>query len=131
VDSDGRILAWLRVFERKELRDGLKFDIRRLTEAEPFLSASGRPLVLVARFSEGLRYVMWKPGLADFIPYWPTHDEQMEYDEYWDAVIPADELQPLGWILPREIARGIGVRGRKRPAKQKGPQWRNIIEVEP
>lgn len=131
VDPHGRILAWLRIFRRKELKDGLKFDIRRLTQAAPFLSASGRPLVLVARFSEGLRYAMWKPGLADFILYRHTCDEQTEYAEFWDAIIPADELRPLGWVLPLEIARGIGGRGRKRPVKRKGVQWRNIIEVEP
>ena len=131
VDPYGRILAWVRIFQRKELKDGLKFDIRGLTQAAPFLSASGRPLVLVARFSEGLRYVMWKPGLADFFPYRPSCDEQTPYDEYWEADIPADELQPLGWVLPREIARGIRGRSRKRPVKRKGVQWRNIIEVEP
>jgi hypothetical protein len=76
VDPYGRILAWVRIFQRKELKDGLEFDIRWLTEAAPFLSASGRPLVLVARFSEGLRYAIWKPGLADFFPYIPRCDEQ-------------------------------------------------------
>jgi hypothetical protein len=126
VDAHGRILAWLRIFQRKELKDGLKFDIRRLTEVMPFLSASGRPLVLVVRSSKGLWYVMWKPKLTDFVPHRPSCDEQTLYDEYWDAVVPTRALKPLGQGLPAEIRANLNV-GPRMQKRTRGRIWRGVL----
>jgi hypothetical protein len=124
VDPDGRLLAWLRIFSRKHLTNGLKFDVRRLMEVTPFVSASGRPLVIIVQVSGRLTYVVWKPGVAEFYSYVPTRDNgQIEYDVYWDAVIPGTKMKPMGHSLPRELTGRTGSR-----QATKYPRWRGVLE---
>ena len=124
VDPDGRLIAWLRVFSRKHLTNGLRLDARRLIEVTPFVSASGRPLVIVVQVSGRLSYVVWKPRVADFYPYVPTPDAgQTEYDFDWDAVIPVDNLKPMSHGLPQGL---IGRTGSRQAAKH--PRWRGVLE---
>ena len=151
IDSDERILAWLRVVRRKNPKADLVVDVRTLTEAMPFVWASGKPLIFVASFPDGFRYVVWKPGMADFHRFRPDPEKgQTLYDTYCDAVIPAAELKSLGRRLPEALVESLGVRKTAAPAeagktpktpvsvvpgvhtqrrrKQKPPQWRNILQ---
>jgi hypothetical protein len=64
----------------------LAVDIRELKEVMPFVWASGKPLIFVAAFQYGVRYAIWKPGMADFRPYYPDPEkERTPYDVYWDV----------------------------------------------
>jgi hypothetical protein len=144
-------LAWLQVFRRSDPKADLVIDIRTLTQVIPFVWASGKPLILVAAFPDGLRYVIWQAGMADFRRYRADPEKgQTLYDTYWDAVIPAAELIPLGRRLPEPLVEGLSVRKIPAPAKagkapkmpvsvlpgvqtqrrrkQKPPQWRNILQ---
>jgi hypothetical protein len=151
VDPDARILAWLRVFRRSDPKADLVIDIRNLAEGMPFVWASGKPLILVVACPDGLRYAIWQPGMSDFHRYRPDPKKgQTLYDIYWDAVIPAAELKPLGRTLPEVLAESLSVRtipvaagagktpkkpssavpvGRaRRKATQKSCRWPNIIQ---
>jgi hypothetical protein len=150
IDSDERILAWLRVVRRKNPNADLVVDVRTLTEVIPFVWASRKPLVFVVDFPGGLRYAIWKPGMADFCRYRPDPEKgQTLYDTYWDAVIPAAELKPLGLTFPEALTESP--KGRKirvqagtgetpmkpavpvvrapRKATEKSSRWPNIIQV--
>jgi len=125
MDPDGRLIAWLRVFSRKHLTHGLRFDLRRLIEVTSFVSASGRPLVIVVDVSGRLTYVVWKPGVADFYSCVPNPDAgQTGRDVYWHAVILGDKLKPMRRGLPQELT------GRKsKPRATKYSRWPNMFEL--
>lgn len=146
VDPHKQVLAWLCISPGDPKAEPT-VDIRNLTGAMPFVWASGKPLILVASSPDGLRYAIWRPGIADFRPYEPDHE--LRYEAYWDAVIPAAELKPLGRRFPVVRGNNLGVdtipaptgtgetpiqpsgavtviRGRRR-AKEKWSQWADVI----
>ncbi len=130
VDARGRVLAWLRIFARGNLGKGLEFDIRQLTEMMRFVSASGKPLLLVARFPDGMRYAAWKPGIADFYAYRPSvEDGHFLYEKYWHAIVPATALRPIGQGLPDEVVAKHPARTGTRARKQKFSKWPNVLEL--
>ncbi len=49
VNEVGRIVAGVRIFKQKQTGYGLTFDIRKIADVMPFVSASGKPLILVTR----------------------------------------------------------------------------------
>jgi hypothetical protein len=150
VGPDKSILAWMRVFLIRDPAADLTMDIREFEESMPFVWAIGKPLIFVAAFPYGLRYAVSQPGTADFRPYYPDPEEgQTPYDIYWDAVIPAAELKPLGRTLPEALSKNLSVRKTPasagagltpnkpvsaipvvrapRRAKQKASRWPDII----
>jgi hypothetical protein len=94
IDKQGRITCLLRERPTSD-SPSFAFDILELAPVMQFVSAKGKKLLLVACYPNGLQYVAWKPGVAEFHPYISGPEESEPDDEYWAGVIPEGFLRIL------------------------------------